>query len=172
MTMASDDTLDRARPQTPTEARELRDRLRARVASAAVAPPRMPMLWCVYYTREHTALALRALDGEYQFAERDDARAPRPGDIAFAAWGGPNSRVPRYSWPGDQTIAMVAFGRVAIAEEHRLLVRQPVVWSDVQDQYLSPAVTDRLHFSAMSVMARKPALCAAVGEPDVPPLAA
>jgi hypothetical protein len=132
----------------------------------------MPMLWCVYYTKGYTALALRALDGEFQFAERDDARAPRAGDIAFAAWGGPNIRVSRHLWPGAETIAMVAFGRVAVAEPNRLLVQQPVVWADVHEQYLSPAVTDRLYFSATSVMARKPVLCAAVGEPDVPPLAA
>lgn len=157
---------------SPDAARRRREQIRARVGAEAVPPPRMPMLWCVYYIRDHTSLALRAVGGELQFAEHDGKRPPEPGDIAFAAWGGPNGHVSRYAWPGGQTIAMLAFGRVAAATPNALTVHSPTVWREVTQQYLSTDLADRLHSSAMTASVRKPLLCASVAMPDVPAIAA
>jgi hypothetical protein len=76
--MLSKSTVDRVK--RGLERRELWDR-----ADQAAVPVLPPTMWCVYYTGERTNLALEALNGTIQFAERDEQPDPKQGDLAFAA---------------------------------------------------------------------------------------
>jgi predicted NBD/HSP70 family sugar kinase len=135
---------------------------RAEQAAVPVAPPTM---WCVYYTGERTSLALAALDGTIQFTERDPQPEPIPGDLAFAAAGGPWVRVKRDRWPGDEAIQVVIFGRVSSTMKNRPILENPVVWRNAPGHLLTRPIAERLQESANASWVRRPLLCAAVGPP-------
>lgn len=156
--MPSDDSGDRER--WGLERGELWDR-----ANDAAVPVIPPTMWCVYYTGARTDLALRALEGTIQFVERDRQPDPRPGDLAFAASGGPPVRVKRDTWPGGEAIQVVIFGRVSSVTKNRLILERPVVWRNAPGHLVARALAERLHDSANASYPRRPLLCAAVGPP-------
>jgi hypothetical protein len=119
----------------------------------------------VYYTGERTNLALAALDGTIQFAERHPQPEPKQGDLAFVAAGGPRVRVKRDRWPGDAPIQVVVFGRVSSTKENRLILDRPVVWRNAPGHLLTRPIAERLHESANAPWLRRPLPCAAVGPP-------
>ena len=129
-------------------------------ASQAAVPVHPPTLWCVYYSNESINLALGALDGTIQFTERAPQPDPKAGDLAFAAAGGPWARVKRHTWPGDEPIQVVIFGRVSSTTKNRLILDSPVVWRNAPGHLISRPIAERLHQSATASGPRRPLLCA------------
>jgi hypothetical protein len=156
--MLSDRNVDRVK--RGLERAELWDR-----ANQAASPVLPTMMWCVYYTGERTQMALAALDGTLQFAELATEHEPLPGDLAFAAAGGPPVRVKRHRWPGDEPIQVVIFGRVSRTMKNRVAMERPVVWRHARGDLLTRPVADALHESANATWRRRPLLCPALGPP-------